>query len=67
MARKHSQDEILIQLATRIPKELHRELKLFAVTTGQSVADLVSAYIRQGLKGEKPQRKVRKERDADAA
>jgi len=59
--------EVVVQLATRIPKRLHRELKLYAVTSGQSVSDLVSGYIREGLKATKPQRGRPRKGEDDAA
>jgi predicted HicB family RNase H-like nuclease len=43
-------DEVLIQLATRIPKGLHREIKLFCVQTSISVMDFVAAALEEKLK-----------------
>ena len=37
------------QLATRIPKTLHRQLKLHCVTSDTSVMDFVVAAIRERL------------------
>ena len=55
-----SQDEAWVQLATRIPKALHRELKLHCVTSDQSVMDFVIAAIEQKLsRGTKAPRAVR--------
>jgi len=59
--------EVVVQLATRVPKDLYRELKLFSVTESRSISDLVSSYIRAGLKQDKPQRKARKQERDDAA
>lgn len=39
----------LVQLATRIPKSLHRELKLRCVQTDTSVTDFVVAALREKL------------------
>ena len=38
------------QLATRIPKTLHRQLKLYCVHTDTSVMDFVVAAIEERLK-----------------
>ena len=38
-----------VQLATRIPKSLHRELKLFCVMRDTSVMDLVVAALDEKL------------------
>ena len=37
MKDKNEQSDVWVQLATRIPKELHRSLKLFCVQTDVSV------------------------------
>ena len=37
------------QLATRIPKTLHRQLKLYCVTSDTSVMDFVVAAIEERL------------------
>jgi predicted HicB family RNase H-like nuclease len=42
--------EEFCQLATRLPKSLHKKLKLHAVTTDQSIADLVARGIAMILK-----------------
>ena len=42
------EDDILIQLATRIPKGLHREIKLFCVHNGISVMECVAAALSAG-------------------
>jgi predicted HicB family RNase H-like nuclease len=44
------EDDVLIQLATRIPKGLHREIKLFCVQTGISVMEFVAAALEEKLK-----------------
>ncbi len=46
-------DEPLTQLATRIPKELHRRLKLHCVTNDIMVQDFVTQAIEEKL-GRKP-------------
>jgi hypothetical protein len=42
-------DEAWVQLATRIPKQLHRDLKLHCVETDTSVMDFVVAAVRERL------------------
>lgn len=44
------EDDVLIQLATRIPKALHREIKLHCVSSGMSVMDFVAAALEDKLK-----------------
>ncbi len=43
-------DDVLIQLATRIPKGLHREIKLYCVQNSLSVMDFVAAALLEKLK-----------------
>ena len=43
-------DDILIQLATRIPKVLHRAIKLHCVETNISVMDFVANALEDKLK-----------------
>jgi predicted HicB family RNase H-like nuclease len=43
------EEEAWVQLATRIPKSLHRELKLHCVNADQSVMDFVVASLRERL------------------
>jgi predicted HicB family RNase H-like nuclease len=43
-------DDVLIQLATRIPKNLHREIKLFCVQNGISVMEFVAAALEDKLR-----------------
>jgi hypothetical protein len=60
MAR--SEDVVWVQLATRIPKPLHRErlLKLHCVTAETSVMDFVTKSIQEKLaRGGKPPAKRR--------
>ena len=42
-------EEVLTQLATRIPKELHRRLKLYCVTHEVAVQDFVTQAIEEEL------------------
>jgi predicted HicB family RNase H-like nuclease len=44
------EDDVLIQLATRIPKGLHREIKLFCVHNGISVMEFVAAALEEKLR-----------------
>jgi predicted HicB family RNase H-like nuclease len=43
-------DDVLIQLATRIPKMLHREIKLHCVANGISVMEFVAAALEDKLR-----------------
>ncbi len=49
LMRRDSDSEAWVQLATRIPKSLHRELKLHCVTSDSSVMEFVVAAIREKL------------------
>ncbi len=42
-------DGVWVQLATRIPKELHRRLKLHCVQTDTSVMDFVVSSLEEKL------------------
>jgi len=53
MARKAEEGEAYSQLATRIPKELHRRLRLHCVTENISMMEFVIAGIREKLAREK--------------
>ena len=44
------EDDVLIQLATRIPKGLHRDIKLFCVHNGISVMEFVAAALEEKLR-----------------
>jgi hypothetical protein len=44
------EDDVLIQLATRIPKGLHREIKLFCVHASISVMEFVAAALEEKLR-----------------
>ena len=48
MAKK--EDDVQVQLATRIPKALHRALKLHCVTTDTSLMDFVVAALDEKQK-----------------
>jgi CheY-like chemotaxis protein len=53
------EDDVLIQLATRIPKGLHREIKLYCVHSGISVMEFVAAALEEKLrKAGKPARRT---------
>ena len=41
--------EVWVQLATRIPKDLHRELKLHCVTSDKSVMEFVVQALEDKL------------------
>ena len=43
------EDQVWIQLATRIPKELHRRLKLHCVQTDTSVMEFVVSALEEKL------------------
>ena len=49
-------DEPLTQLATRIPKDLHRRLKLHCVTHDIAVQDFVTQAIEEKLRRERGSR-----------
>ena len=42
-------DDVWVQLATRIPKSLHRQLKLHCVQSDTSVMDFVVEALREKL------------------
>jgi hypothetical protein len=46
---KHTQDEVWVPLATRIPKALHRKLRLHCVITETAVMDFVTSAVREKL------------------
>ena len=43
-------DDVLIQLATRIPKTLHREIKLHCVSSSISVMEFVANALEDKLR-----------------
>lgn len=51
-------DQVWVQLATRIPKDLHRRLKLHCVETDESVMGFVVKALGEKLdRDNKPERK----------
>jgi hypothetical protein len=44
-----TEGEVWVQLATRIPKQLHRELKLYCVKSDVSVMDFVVSALQDKL------------------
>jgi hypothetical protein len=46
---EHGEDEPWTQLATRVPKALHRKLRLHCVITETSVMDFVTMALREKL------------------
>jgi predicted HicB family RNase H-like nuclease len=52
-------DEVWVQLATRVPKTLHRQLKLECVETDESVMDFVVAALRDKLKRESGRKRAK--------
>ena len=57
-------DQVLIQLATRIPKPLHRELKLHCVKTEETVMEFVIRAITEKLQREPAAKAERRRRRA---
>ncbi len=51
-------DDVLIQLATRIPKALHREIKLHCVSQGISVMEFVADALEDRLRKSGTKRKA---------
>jgi len=59
MAWMAKADEPIAQLATRIPKELHRRLKLHCVTHDIAVQDFVTEAIEEKLgRNARPKRRT---------
>ena len=52
-------DEVWVQLATRVPKALHRQLKLQCVEADESVMDFVVAALRDKLKRESGRKRAK--------
>ena len=61
-----SEGEIWVQLATRIPKHLHRELKLYCVKSDVSIMDFVVNALEEcaGAFGHRAEGAVDAARDA---
>jgi predicted HicB family RNase H-like nuclease len=57
-----SEGEVWVQLATRIPKQLHRELKLHCVKADVSVMDFVVSALEDKLHREGRGRERRRAR-----
>ena len=57
-----SEDEVWMQLATRIPKQLHRELKLHCVKADVSLMDFVVSALEDKLQRETRSRVSRRGR-----
>ena len=49
MAHRADDDEPFVQLATRIPKQLHRDLKLHCVKADISLMDFVVSALKERL------------------
>ena len=49
-------NEVVVQLATRIPKSLHQKLRLHCVQIDTTVMDFVVAAIREKLARERTRR-----------
>lgn len=54
MRNEDKEDEVLVQLATRVPHDLHRAIKVHCVSVGVSVMSFVegalTAKLEQGRK-----------------
>ena len=59
-----TQDEVWVQLATRIPKHLHRELKLHCVKSDLSVMEFVVKALQEKLQREAGGKSERRRRSA---
>ena len=57
MPKRH--DEPWVQLATRIPKRVHRQLKLHCVTSDTSVMDFVVTSLEERLARESGRKRGR--------
>ena len=49
MAERRKEEEPWTQLATRVPKELHRRLKLHCVESDTALMDFVVSALREKL------------------
>jgi predicted HicB family RNase H-like nuclease len=56
--------EVWVQLATRIPKQLHRELKLYCVKSDVSVMDFVVSALQDKLARDSRSRERRRTRSS---
>ncbi len=57
-----NEDEVWVQLATRIPKQLHRELKLHCVKADVSLMEFVVSALEDKLQRETRSRVNRRSR-----
>ena len=57
-----SEDEVWVQLATRIPKQLHRELKLHCVKADVSLMEFVVSALEDKLQRDTRPRASRRPR-----
>jgi len=65
---ENADGEVVVQLATRIPKTLQRRLKLYAVEMNVSISDFVSEAIEAHLDNQPSKRERKSKRDrAEAA
>jgi predicted HicB family RNase H-like nuclease len=62
---ENTQGEVVVQLATRIPKTLQRRLKLYAVESNVSISDFVSEAIEAHLDNQGASKRERKSKRAD--
>ena len=62
---ENTQGEVVVQLATRIPKTLQRRLKLYAVESNVSISDFVSEAIEAHLDNQGAAKRERKSKRAD--
>lgn len=69
MAKKthEANDEIMVQLATRIPKALHQRLKLHSIHANESISDLVAEAVEALLKQGSGKGKGKREKAASEA
>jgi hypothetical protein len=54
------EDDVLVQLATRVPRDLHRAIKLHCVGVGMSVMEFVEAALVTKLEHERKRPAKRK-------
>jgi predicted HicB family RNase H-like nuclease len=54
------EDDVLVQLATRVPRDLHRAIKLHCVGVGMSVMEFVEAALVTKLEQERKRPSKRK-------
>jgi predicted HicB family RNase H-like nuclease len=53
------EEDVLVQLATRVPRRLHREIKLFCVGNGISVMTFVGEALTSKLRKRPARRRNR--------